>query len=458
MCQVSFAHIFIKTPYFQGGIMSATVKHRNGNLLVIELTIELGGSMLDTEHQIQDDLNHAGRLATAEALKNFDTDGSPIIISKTKLTARKEKASQHYESPYGTVQVDRYLYQSNEGGYTYCPLEDGARIILTATPRFAQIISDKYSRMPAGDVLDDLLTTSRRSCSRRYVPKLAEAVATIAQLKEDAWEYDLPKLESPVASIGIGIDGTYVLIKDEGWREAMSGTIALYDKKGNRLHTAYIAASPEYGKQKFHEKMTREIERVKERFPTATTIGLGDGAKQNWTFLEQHTDVQVLDFWHASQYVHKVADAYWGFSDKWKDQKEEWLEKWHHTLKHDTRGADKLLSELKVQMGELTGSKSQAIQTSITYIGNHLPLMKYGSFVKRCFPIGSGVTEAACKTVVKARCGISGAGWAHEGVGMVLTLRTLKLSEGNWDAFWSKISRYGVPYAKQFGKVDETIS
>jgi len=438
--------------------MTATVTKRNGNLLTIELTIELGGSMLDMENQIQDDLNQAGRLATAEALKDFDTDGSPIIISQTKLTARKEKASQHYESPYGTVQVDRYLYQSNEGGYTYCPLEDGARIILTSTPRFAQVVSDKYSRMHAGEVTKDLFSTSRRSCSREYVLKLSEAVATIAQLKEERWEYDIPELESPVASIGIGIDGTYVLIRNEGWREAMCGTIALYDKKGNRLHTAYIAASPEYGKQKFQEKMSREIERVKDRYPKATTIGLGDGAKHNWTFLEQHTDEQVLDFWHASQYVHKAADAYWGFSDKWKDAKDEWLEKWHHTLKHERRGAKKLLTELKKIQSELRGTKSETVQTSITYIENHLDLMNYGSFVARCFPIGSGVTEAACKTVVKARCGISGAGWSHEGVGLILTLRTLNLSEGNWDSFWSKISRYGTPHAKQFGKITETTS
>ena len=87
--------------------MPATVTKRHGNLLTIELDIELGGSMLDMENQIQDDLNHAGRLATAEALKQFDTDGSPIIVAKTKLTARKEKSSQHYESPHGTVQVDR---------------------------------------------------------------------------------------------------------------------------------------------------------------------------------------------------------------------------------------------------------------------------------------------------------------------------------------------------------------
>jgi len=438
--------------------MTATIKNRIGSLLTIEVTIELTGSMLEMENNIQDEVNRVGQLATAEALKTFDTDGSPIIISKTKLTARKEPASQHYETPYGRVQIDRYLYQSNEGGYTYCPLEDGARIILTSTPRFAQIVSGKYSRLHGSGVTKDLFETSRRTISDRYVHKLSESVGIIAQLKEDVWEYALPELEAPVASIGIGIDGTYILIKEEGWREAMCGTIALYDKKGNRLHTAYIAASPEYGKQKFQEKMTREIDRVKEKFPKALTVGLGDGAKHNWTFLEQHTDEQVLDFWHASQYVHKAADAYWGGSAKWKDDKDAWLENWHHTLKHDSRGAKKLLSELKRLKSELSGTKSETVQASIAYIENHLSLMNYGSCVVRCLPIGSGVTEAACKMVVKARCSISGAGWSHDGVGLVLTLRALNLSEGHWDSFWSKISRYGIPYAKQFGQITEVTS
>jgi len=80
--------------------MSARITKQRGSTLTIELTIDLQGSMLDRENHIQDELNKAGCLATAEALKQFDTDGSPIVISQTKLTARKQKASQHYESPY----------------------------------------------------------------------------------------------------------------------------------------------------------------------------------------------------------------------------------------------------------------------------------------------------------------------------------------------------------------------
>ena len=40
-------------------------------------------------------------------------------------------------------------------------------------------------------------------------------------------------------------------LKDDGYREAMTGTLTLYDKSGERLHTTYIAATPEYGKEKF---------------------------------------------------------------------------------------------------------------------------------------------------------------------------------------------------------------
>ena len=52
-----------------------------------------------------------------------------------------------------------------------------------------------------------------------------------------------------VTTIGIGIDGTCLLMCEDGWRESMVGTISLYDQAGERLHTTYIGATPEYGKK-----------------------------------------------------------------------------------------------------------------------------------------------------------------------------------------------------------------
>jgi len=313
------------------------------------------------------------------------------------------------------------------------------------------MISGLYANDDGGRTCRTLYETLRRHTVKGNVQNIAAAVATVAQWKEEKWEYDIPPLEKSVASIGIGLDGAYVLLRDEGWREAMCGTISLYDKQGERLHTSYFAAPPEYGKQTFHDKMEREIARIKTKFPKATTIGLGDGAKDNWTFLESHTDELALDFWHASEYLHDAADAYWGNAAKWEESKDEWLEHWHHVLKHDMQGASLVLDELKRCRKELTGTKAEGVQKAITYFTNHLALMNYGSLVERCLPIGSGVTEAACKTVVKSRMCVSGAGWSPNGCGIVLTLRSLHLTKTTWNSFWNKINQYGVPGKKSFG-------
>jgi hypothetical protein len=47
------------------------------------------------------------------------------------------------------------------------------------------------------------------------------------------------------------IDGTCLLMCIDGVREAMVGTINLYDTSGERLHTTYVGATPEYGKKTF---------------------------------------------------------------------------------------------------------------------------------------------------------------------------------------------------------------
>ena len=73
-----------------------------------------------------------------------------------------------------------------------------------------------------------------------------------------------------------------MLMHKDGWREAMCGSIAFYDNQGQRLHTIYCSATPEYGKEKFKAKFSREIERVKEKFPDILYIGLADGARDNW--------------------------------------------------------------------------------------------------------------------------------------------------------------------------------
>jgi hypothetical protein len=58
--------------------------------------------------------------------------------------------------------------------------------------------------------------------------------------------------------------------------------------------------------------------------------------------------------------------------------------------------------------------------------------MRYADFRAQGLPIGSGITEAACKTVFTQRLKLSGMRWSHEGAQVILNLRVILLS-GIWD-------------------------
>ena len=75
----------------------------------VQVTIRKSHSFLQCEESIQDALNEAGKLATKECLEDFDTDGSPINVGATKLTAKKDKVGKKYMSPYGEINVERYV-------------------------------------------------------------------------------------------------------------------------------------------------------------------------------------------------------------------------------------------------------------------------------------------------------------------------------------------------------------
>ena len=68
-----------------------------------------------------------------------------------------------------------------------------------------------------------------------------------------------------------------------------------------------------------------------------------------------------------------------------------------------------------------------------------------GLYQRQALPIGSGVTEAACKTLVKQRLCSSGMKWKDRGARVVLSLRSLVLTEGRWEQFWNKVGHYGIP-------------
>ena len=55
------------------------------------------------------------------------------------------------------------------------------------------------------------------------------------------------------------MDGAYILMQEDGWREAMVGAVSFYDTEGSRLHSLYLGAPPEYGKDIFKQRYEKEI-------------------------------------------------------------------------------------------------------------------------------------------------------------------------------------------------------
>lgn len=87
------------------------------------------------------------------------------------------------------------------------------------------------------------------------------------------------------------------------------------------------------------------------------------------------------------------------------------------------------------------------LRAAVTYFHNHLYQMNYALYREQHYPIGSGVTEAACKTVIKQRLCCSGMQWKEAGAAVILSLRTLVLTPTRWTQFWNKLNQYGFPAA-----------
>src|SRR6516162_595378 len=426
--------------------MDVAIIARTPTSFTVQVEVPYNDSMLGFEEALQERLNEAGVLATAEGLKQFDTDGSAITVGPTKLTS-KGLIEKEYQTPYGVATVARHVYQSNQGGATFCPLDRDARIVVSSTPRFAKVLSHKYAEGSSPKVQLDLETNHGRSVSRCLIQDVADAVAAAVLAKEEDWGYTLPKFEGPPSTVAVSLDGTCLLMGEDGWRETMVGTLSFYDREGERLHTVYLAATPEYGKAKFLGRLEQEIARARAKCPDARYVGIADGAKGNWEFLGRHTDVQVTDFWHAVEYLGKAAVVlYRGHPQARKA----WLDEACHRLKHESGGAAWVLKRLRTLARERPWARDdEDVQKAVTYFANQSGAgrMDYAARVEAHEPIGSGVTEAACKVIVKQRLCGSGMKWTEDGAAVVLSLRALSYTPGRWEQFWAKVDRWGFPVA-----------
>jgi len=161
---------------------------------------------------------------------------------------------------------------------------------------------------------------------------------------------------------------------------------------------------------------------------------LGDGARWIRRLAEEHfpTAVHIVDLYHAREHVWKVAHAVHGPATPagaaWAKQADERL----------THGQIEELVQMIEQLPAIPaepGASRSVPQIEADYFRSNAERMRYPAFRAQGMHIGSGIAEAACKTVVSARAKRSGMRWTPDGLDAVLALRTSVLNQ-SYDPFW----------------------
>ena len=383
------------------------------------------------------------KLSTQIILEGYDSDASSVCVSTTKYYL-KSIQKKKYESPYGSIEIKRHTYQNSGGGKQYVPLEVKAGLVESSTLRFAKMLSWKYAQMPSARVEDDLSANHLRAVSSSYIQKISYAVGDLLLSKEVDTTYTLPDAvpTATAATLSVGRDGAMMRIKGDGYREAMAGTLSVVNANRDVLHTIYVADSPEKGKEGFDILLENEMIALRKSFPTLDMAGLADGSDGNWRFLAPKVDVQIIDWWHAQQYI--IAAMREAYPTHSKAQKE--VEKWGKRLKTEPKVVGKLLASLQRHYRKLIKNQQEtgSLKAAITYLKRHKHQMNYAQYIKDGYLIGSGVTESACKTMIKNRfCGC-GMQWTISNAQVLLLIRGLTITEDRWEQAWSKLTKSNV--------------
>ena len=426
-------------------IIDQSTAHTPDGKTLLTFTIEVParehiGAALDLERGLQRALHGLGQEVMAEALSRYDTEGEPIRLGSYVMTS-KGRSPECYKTLFGEVALERHTYQSSDGGKTFCPLEQNARICENASIGLCQILASKHVSLSGRGLQRELELSHQLDFSLSYLQDVTQELGRRALSKEDHWTYAPVTAPKEAKALVVYLDGTCGAICHEGYKQIMVGAIDLLDAAGHRLETAYIAHAPEEGKGTFLARMERELDRLDKRYGKVPWLGLCDGAPDLQAWLEAQCDSCTLDFYHVSEYVAKAAPAF----GKTHAQQQAWLEETLHELKHDRDGAIKLQGKLTgaLEAGEVSGEVRAALVAAARYVGNNLGRMDYAVNRALELPIGSGVIEAACKHVVKQRVAGSGMKWKRKGLQAVLTLRSLYQSTGRWEQFWGKVQVLG---------------
>jgi hypothetical protein len=145
-------------------------------------------------------------------------------------------------------------------------------------------------------------------------------------------------------------------------------------------------------------------------------------------------DAVVLDIMHAMEYLWEAGTALHGEKGA---KRNPWVRQQALALLEGSVGyvVGGLRRTCTRRAAQLTAAQKRTLEKVCTYFDNHKHMMKYDEYLAKGYPIGTGLIEGACRSLVKDRMDISGAKWTRAGAEAVLKLRAVKKND-RWDEYW----------------------
>jgi hypothetical protein len=260
--------------------------------------------------------------------------------------------------------------------------------------------------------------------------------------------------------LAVGRDGLMLPIRDhECYREGATATLSVYDRRGRRLGTVYLGRMPEPGQEALSRQLTALLVAVLARWTGAVPrlAYITDGGYHHAQYFRRvlkrmrhprHSGQRlewewVIDFYHVGEYVYRLAEAL--FSDT--QRAHAWARKMCRWLKTKPRGIYRVLHSAAALRHRrmVVGKRREQYRNAYNYLRKRIRFLDYSQYRNNHLPIGSGVTEAACKTVFTQRLKQSGMTWKLEGGQTIVDLRVIQLS-GVWpEVFQAYLNAKALP-------------
>ena len=257
----------------------------------------------------------------------------------------------------------------------------------------------------------------------------AEAMVRVPSKEEEVVWREVPEPDSEI--MNVSNDGVLIRLRQEGWKEVKTLAISAVEPRLNPVtgeveahltrhsYRAGLWEAATFANHLWAEASQRGLEKAR------LVVSVNDGAAWIWAMVWMcfARCVQILDWWHAVQYLWLIAGAAFGEGSA---QATAWVEQQKQLL-----AQSKLRQVLhNVRLLYPRGQPLPApVRKAVLYLFHNRWRMRYREFRQAGCPIGSGTVESACKVVVQQRMKQAGMQWSRSGAQAMLALRCALLSD-----------------------------